>query len=139
MTAGIPGRCDVLIRGGEIIDGTGAPRRRGDVAIRGDRIVALGDLDGVEADATIERTRLLAALKPYLNQRQMDTDWASLQDAPVEALVSALAMICPFEPAEKQALLESPATRERAEALIALLEMANAAALPGAPSTHPLN
>jgi len=87
----------------------------------------------------IARGRLLAALKPYLDLRRMDTDWSSLKDAPVEALVSALAMICPFEPNEKQALLEAPGTRERADALVALLEMANAASVPGASGSRPVH
>ncbi|WP_176722377.1 hypothetical protein [Candidatus Thiosymbion oneisti] len=37
---------DILIRGGTLIDGTGAPRRTADVAIRGERIAAVGDLAG---------------------------------------------------------------------------------------------
>jgi hypothetical protein len=41
-------------------------------------------------------------------------------------LVNALAMICPFEAKEKQALLEAPTLIERARILIALIEMANA-------------
>jgi Lon protease-like protein len=43
--------------------------------------------------------------------------------APAEALVNALAMMCPFAPAEKQALLEAPGFHERASTLLALLEM----------------
>jgi len=37
---------DVVIRAGTVVDGTGAPPRRADVAIAGDRVVAIGDLDG---------------------------------------------------------------------------------------------
>jgi len=98
-------------------------------------------VDFAPSDPSVEiaRERLLAALRPYLDLRQMDTDWASLKDAPVEALVSALSMICPFEPNEKQALLEAPGTRERAEALIALLEMANAASVAGAGGGRPVH
>lgn len=87
----------------------------------------------------IHRDRLLSALKPYLDIRQMDTDWSSLTGAPVEALVSALAMICPFEANEKQALLEARGTRERADALIALLEMANAATVTEPRGNRPLH
>ena len=43
--------------------------------------------------------------------------------APAEALVNALAMMCPFDPAEKQALLEAQSFQERASTLTALLEM----------------
>ena len=74
----------------------------------------------------IPRERLLAALKPYLKEREMKTDWDSIQDAPAETLVNALSMICPFEPRDKQALLEAPKLKDRAEALIALIEIANA-------------
>ena len=47
--------------------------------------------------------------------------------APAETLVNALAMLCPFEPAEKQALLEAPGWAERVDTLVALLEMASIA------------
>ena len=47
-------------------------------------------------------------------------------NAPAETLVNALAMLCPFEPAEKQALLEAPGWPERVSTLLALLEMAGA-------------
>ena len=50
--------------------------------------------------------------------------------APADVLVNALAMMCPFEPAEKQALLEAPSWTERVDTLVALLEMS------GAPDTE---
>ena len=37
---------DLVIRNGTLVDGTGAPRRPGDVAVQGDRIVAVGEVDG---------------------------------------------------------------------------------------------
>ena len=61
----------------------------------------------------------------------MKTDWKSIEDAPSEALISALCMICPFEPMEKQSLLEAPTLKDRAETLIALLEIANASSPSG--------
>jgi dihydroorotase/N-acyl-D-amino-acid deacylase len=45
---------DLLIRGGEVIDGTGAPRKRADVGIRGDTIVAIGDLANATAKTTLD-------------------------------------------------------------------------------------
>jgi N-acyl-D-amino-acid deacylase len=53
---------DVLIRGGTIVDGTGNPGYRGDVAIRGDRVVAVGRVPaGVTARKTIDARGLVAA------------------------------------------------------------------------------
>jgi Lon protease-like protein len=74
----------------------------------------------------IARERLLTALKPYLDEREMRTDWKSVMEAPAETLVNALCMLCPFGPSEKQALMEANGLRERAETLTALIEMANA-------------
>jgi len=79
------------------------------------------------SDPPIARERLMVALKPYLKERAMQTDWKSIEEAPSEALVNALSILCPFDPKEKQALLEAPTLKERAEALIVLLEFANAA------------
>ena len=42
-------RCDLIIRDATLIDGTGGPRRRGDVGVSGDRIAAVGDLSGAGA------------------------------------------------------------------------------------------
>jgi dihydroorotase/N-acyl-D-amino-acid deacylase len=52
---------DVLLRGGWIVDGTGNPRYRGDVAIRGDRIVAVGWLGGSAARDTVDVSGLVVA------------------------------------------------------------------------------
>jgi N-acyl-D-amino-acid deacylase len=49
---------DVVVRGGTVYDGTGAPPRLADVGIAGDRIVAVGQLDGAEAGASIEASGL---------------------------------------------------------------------------------
>jgi hypothetical protein len=51
--------------------------------------------------------------------------------APAESLVNALAMMCPFEPAEKQALLEAPSWPERVSTLVALLEISTTGQGPG--------
>ncbi len=54
-------RCDLLLTGGTVIDGTGAPRRRADVAIVDDRIAAIGDLAGVSAGRTIDAAGKIVA------------------------------------------------------------------------------
>ena len=77
-------------------------------------------------DGDFPRERLLQALKDYLSSRDLKADWKSVMSAPAESLVNALAMMCPFEPAEKQALLEAPSWVERVSTLVALLEVASA-------------
>jgi N-acyl-D-aspartate/D-glutamate deacylase len=52
---------DLVIRGGEVFDGTGAPSRRSDVGIVGDRIVALGDLSPKSAARTIDARHKVVA------------------------------------------------------------------------------
>jgi Lon protease-like protein len=93
--------------------------------VKADFAPFLADL--IAADENdFQRDRLLAALKDYLSRRDMKADWRSVLSAAPETLVNALAMLCPFEPSEKQALLEAPGWLERVDTLIALLEMANA-------------
>ena len=81
-----------------------------------------GDL-AQPGDEVFPRERLLAALKIYLTSRDLQADWKSVMTAPGEALINALAMMCPFGPAEKQALLEAQNFQDRASTLMALLEM----------------
>jgi len=88
-----------------------------------------GDLEPAD-DSAFPRDHLLHALKGYLSRRDLKADWQSVMNAPAETLVNALAMLCPFEPAEKQALLEAKGWSERVAILVALLEMAGAAAGP---------
>jgi N-acyl-D-amino-acid deacylase len=45
--------CDLIVRDATIIDGTGAPRRRGDVGVAGDRIVVVGDLGAARAQREV--------------------------------------------------------------------------------------
>ncbi len=82
-----------------------------------------GDLV-VNDESDFPRDRVIAALKDYLSKRDLKADWRSVMDAPPETLVNALAMLCPFEPNEKQALLEAKDWQERVATLVALLEMA---------------
>ncbi|HEX3861950.1 MAG TPA: LON peptidase substrate-binding domain-containing protein [Stellaceae bacterium] len=71
-----------------------------------------------------DRQRLLEALKGYFAQQQLKADWEAVGATPGEELVTSLAMMCPFEPREKQALLEAVDFAARAELLIAMVEMA---------------
>jgi Lon protease-like protein len=81
------------------------------------------DFDEVEGE-TIDRTAVLRTFRDYLEAHSLDADWESVGRASNETLVNALAMMAPFGPAEKQALLEAPNLRSRAETLVALTEMA---------------
>ena len=84
-----------------------------------------GDL-GRDEDAEAgeaARARFATALKRYLNRRELDIDWETANDAPLEALVNSLCMGLPFEPAEKQAFLEAPDLAGRFEVLTTLLEI----------------
>jgi hypothetical protein len=83
-----------------------------------------GDLV-VRDDEEFPRERVVEALKTYLSRRELKADWQTVMNAPAETLVNALSMLCPFEPAEKQALLEAPGWDERVATLVALLEMAS--------------
>lgn len=52
---------DILIRNGRVLDGTGNPWYYADVGVRGDRIAAVGDLDGARARYVIDATGLYVA------------------------------------------------------------------------------
>jgi Lon protease-like protein len=85
--------------------------------------------DDLRPDAAltdIDKPRFLAALGRYLDHRGLGIDWDTAGQAPSGALVNSLAMGLPFDPAEKQALLEAVTLADRAEALIALLEIDSA-------------
>ena len=85
----------------------------------------------------VDWPRFLHILKTYLDARQLSADWESIQRSPTELLINTLAMISPYGPEEKQALLEAADLKTRAEILMALAEMEIAApdAGPG-PSLH---
>ncbi|MGE4218704.1 MAG: LON peptidase substrate-binding domain-containing protein [Alphaproteobacteria bacterium] len=75
-------------------------------------------------DSCIDRERLFAALTQYFTNEGIQADWEAIRETPDDKLVTALAMLCPFEPREKQALLETADLRERGQVLTALVEMA---------------
>src|SRR5690348_16615573 len=71
-----------------------------------------------------DRDRFIRGLKGFFDQRQISADWEAIEKAAGEHLINSIAMLCPFAPSEKQALLEAPDLNERARLLIALVEMA---------------
>ena len=84
----------------------------------------LSDLTADDDDEAINRQALLAAFRAYLDANNLEADWDSVERASNRTLVNSVSMMSPFGPAEKQALLEAPDLKTRAETLIAITEFA---------------
>jgi Lon protease-like protein len=97
--------------------------RRGYRRVRADYSRYFADLDLEPKPIGVEREVLLTALRGYFIHRGFDANWDAIKRLPDDMLVITLSMVCPFEPAEKQALLEAPGETERTAALLALLQM----------------
>ena len=82
------------------------------------------DLDMAAGEEDVDREALLKAFHDYLEANGMQADWESVSRAENGTLVNALSMMSPYGPAEKQALLEAPDLKTRAETLVAITEMA---------------
>ena len=80
------------------------------------------------------RGELLSALRPFFTLHDIDANWDAIERMPESMLVTTLAMLCPFDDAEKQALLEAPTEADRAADLLALLRMS---VHEGDPNTRP--
>ncbi len=74
-------------------------------------------------EEAVDRDALLKALSSFLKANELNADWEGIEKAPNEALVNALAMMSPYGAAEKQALLEAPDLKTRAEILVAVTEI----------------
>lgn len=92
-------------------------------------------LDG-STEGDVDRERLTAALMDYFRMHEISADWDAINAAGLERLVTSLAMICPFAPSEKQALLEAPDLAARAELMTSLMEMAVLESLRGETIRH---
>lgn len=90
----------------------------------------------VETIAREDRAALLADLKRFFHCRGLSPDWDAITQAPDETLVNALAMICPFEASEKQALLEAPTLDDRARTMSTLMTFAIAEPSEGSGAAH---
>jgi Lon protease-like protein len=75
-------------------------------------------------DSEVDRDALLGTLSAYLEANRIEADWTGIREAPVEALVNGLSMMSPYGAREKQALLEAPDLKARADLLIAVTEFA---------------
>jgi Lon protease-like protein len=76
-----------------------------------------------KGEDAVDRKTLLHALKDFMKANDLKADWDDIDKAPNEALVNALSMMSPYGPPEKQALLEAPDLKTRAELLVAITEI----------------
>jgi len=72
----------------------------------------------------VDREPLITVMKRYFDLKGFETDWTQIENSDNDQLLATLSMVCPFEVAEKQALLEADSMAKRAELLIAMMEMA---------------
>ena len=96
--------------------------RRGYRRVRADYVPWLDDLSAV-SPLLFDRDGLMQALRPYFRNRRIEVNWDAIGQVPDSMLVTTLAMVCPFDPREKQALLEARSPEDRAGVLLALLQM----------------
>jgi Lon protease-like protein len=82
-------------------------------------------------EAEVDRDGVVTALRAFVEATGIRVDWKEIDGASNEALVNALSMMSPFGPREKQALLEAPDLKSRAEMLVAITEMELAKGQPG--------
>ena len=82
------------------------------------------DLGPAERDGGFDRERFMGLLERFFESRNLSTDWDSMKEAEDELLVNSLSMLCPFDPEDKQALLEAPSLSTRRETLVTLIEFA---------------
>jgi uncharacterized protein len=83
----------------------------------------IDDFTARKGEDEVDRKSLLRALSSFLKANDLKADWEGIENAPNEALVNALAMMSPYDAAEKQAMLEAPDLKTRAEILVAVTEI----------------
>jgi Lon protease-like protein len=70
------------------------------------------------------RDHMFAVMRRYFNARGFEADWEQIEQSDDNSILNTLAMVCPFDVAEKQALLEAEGMARRADLLVAMMEMA---------------
>ncbi|WP_181705060.1 LON peptidase substrate-binding domain-containing protein [Chthonobacter rhizosphaerae] len=133
---GCAGRITSLSESGDgryLITLTGVARFRIVEEVRSGRLFRMCRIDGSgfagdylarAGEGDVDRPALLKALEAFFEANNLEADWDSVNRTPTEALVNALSMMSPFGPPEKQALLEAPDLKTRADTLVAITEIA---------------
>jgi hypothetical protein len=85
--------------------------------------------------ASAARADLESTLRTYLEAQGLSADWDAVNNADDESLVNTLAVVCPFVPAERQALLEAPTLPDRARTLTTLMRFAQGPTPSGSDAT----
>lgn len=98
------------------------PGRDGYRRVRADYSPFATDLED-PAPAEMDRPELLSALRAYFRAKGIDANWEAIERLEDEPLITTLCMVCPFEPLEKQALLEAHDPAARAAMLVTMLRM----------------
>ena len=82
----------------------------------------LQDFEPRAGEEHVDRAGVIAVLRDFVALNRIDVEWSGIDEAPNEALINALSMMAPFGVREKQALLEAPDLKSRAETLIAIAQ-----------------
>lgn len=81
--------------------------------------------DGERMDCLdLDKGKLLGLLQQYFDHEGLSCNWETIENSEDDRLMTALAMICPLDPCEKQVLLETGCCKERAKTFITMLDMA---------------
>ena len=99
------------------------PGQNGYRRVRADYSEFAADMEE-SPDISLDRDKMEGVVTPYLDAQGMKMNWEVVANLPDSTLVTSLSMICPFDPREKQALLECKDLQTRSDMLIAILEMA---------------
>ena len=81
------------------------------------------DLVSETGAASVNRSELVTAFRNYLEANSMTANWREVEAVSTEILVNTLSLLAPYPPRDKQALLEAPDLKSRAEVLVALTEL----------------
>jgi len=100
------------------------PQQRGYRRVEADWGSFADDLKAASACIDLDRARLHKLLSSYFDLQGLSCQWDAIDNAPDDKLITCLSMICPLEASEKQALLEAPCCKTRAEMFMAMLELA---------------